>query len=67
LKDFTNKDWEEITTEVFNQVFKKSPVKRTKLEGLKRNIDFIGWNEIEKIISFISNILFILFKIIQLC
>jgi epoxyqueuosine reductase len=45
LKDFTNKDWEEITTEVFNQVFKKSPVKRTKLEGLKRNIDFIGWNE----------------------
>ncbi|MDI9859909.1 tRNA epoxyqueuosine(34) reductase QueG [Flectobacillus roseus] len=45
LKDFTNKDWEEITTEVFNQVFKKSPVKRTKLEGLKRNIDFIGWND----------------------
>ncbi|MFY7829794.1 MAG: tRNA epoxyqueuosine(34) reductase QueG [Flectobacillus sp.] len=45
LKSFTNKDWQEITSEVFNQVFKKSPVKRTKLEGLKRNIEFIGWND----------------------
>ena len=56
LKDFTNKDWEDITTEVFNQVFKKSPVKRTKLEGLKRNIDFIGYfsnkrGEIELILA----------------
>lgn len=39
LKEF--KDWEEITQEVFNQLFKNSPIKRTKLEGLKRNIQFI--------------------------
>lgn len=35
------KDWEEITQEVFAQLFKKSAVKRTKYEGLKRNIQFI--------------------------
>jgi epoxyqueuosine reductase len=35
------KDWEEITQEVFSEIFKNSAVKRTKLEGLKRNIDFI--------------------------
>lgn len=34
-------DWEEITQEVFNQVFKQSAVKRTKLEGLQRNIAFL--------------------------
>lgn len=39
LKEF--KDWEEITQEVFSALFKKSPIKRTKLEGLKRNINFI--------------------------
>jgi len=35
-------DWEEVTQEVFNQVFKQSAVKRTKLEGLKRNITFLS-------------------------
>jgi epoxyqueuosine reductase len=34
-------DWEEITEEVFGWVFQKSAVKRTKLEGLKRNIAFL--------------------------
>src|SRR5690606_16998086 len=34
--------WEEITREVFNTIFKKSAVKRTKYEGLKRNIAFVG-------------------------
>jgi epoxyqueuosine reductase len=38
---FTNKDWEEITDETFKKVFKNSAVKRTKLEGLKRNINFL--------------------------
>ena len=37
----TKKDWEEITEETFKTVFKNSAVKRTKFEGLKRNIDFI--------------------------
>ncbi len=39
LKDF--KDWEEITQEVFSILFKNSPIKRTKLDGLKRNIAFL--------------------------
>jgi epoxyqueuosine reductase len=36
-----SKDWEEMTKEVFQKVFKKSAVKRAKFEGLKRNIMFI--------------------------
>ncbi|MBO0331412.1 tRNA epoxyqueuosine(34) reductase QueG [[Muricauda] lutisoli] len=41
LLSFSKKDWEEITEDVFKKVFKKSAVKRTKLSGLKRNIDFL--------------------------
>jgi len=41
LLSFTKKDWEEITTDVFQKVFKNSAVKRTKLEGLTRNIEFL--------------------------
>ncbi|MFY0601119.1 MAG: tRNA epoxyqueuosine(34) reductase QueG [Cyclobacteriaceae bacterium] len=39
-EDFDKRDWEEMTKEVFQKVFKKSAVKRTKFEGLKRNISF---------------------------
>lgn len=41
LQSMTQADWKEITEEVFQKVFKDSPVKRTKLEGLKRNIRFV--------------------------
>ncbi len=41
LNEMTHKDWEEITQETFSKVFQKSAVKRTKLKGLKRNIDFL--------------------------
>lgn len=41
LFSFSKKDWEEITKETFDKVFKNSAVKRTKLEGLKRNIEFL--------------------------
>ncbi len=41
LLSITKKDWEEITEEVFQQLFKKSAVKRTKFSGLKRNIEFL--------------------------
>jgi len=34
--------WRELTEEVFQKVFKKSAVKRTKFQGLKRNLKFIG-------------------------
>lgn len=41
MLSMTKKDWEEITEETFKAVFKNSAVKRTKFEGLKRNIDFL--------------------------
>jgi epoxyqueuosine reductase len=41
---FSGKEWEEMTHEVFKKVFKKSAVKRTKIEGLKRNLKFIKTN-----------------------
>ncbi len=41
LLQMKQKDWEEITEDVFRKVFKKSAVKRTKFSGLKRNIDFL--------------------------
>ncbi len=34
-------DWHEITEDVFRQVFKNSAVKRTKFNGLKRNLEFL--------------------------
>ncbi len=41
LLEYSKKDWEEITQEVFAEVFKKSAVKRTKYTGLLRNIQFL--------------------------
>ncbi len=41
LLSMTKKDWEEITQETFNKVFKNSAVKRTKFSGLQRNIRFL--------------------------
>jgi epoxyqueuosine reductase len=40
IKEMNKRDWEEITEETFNKVFKKSAVKRTKYGGLLRNIYF---------------------------
>ena len=39
LLTYDKKQWEEITQEVFSEIFRKSAVKRTKFSGLKRNID----------------------------
>jgi epoxyqueuosine reductase len=41
LATMTTSDWKELTAEVFQTLFKNSPMKRTKFEGLKRNIRFI--------------------------
>lgn len=41
LLSMSKKDWEEITEEVFRELFRKSAVKRTKFAGLKRNIRFV--------------------------
>ena len=36
-------DWEDISEELFTEVFRKSAVKRTKYAGLKKNIKFITY------------------------
>jgi len=41
LLSMSSADWEEITEEVFDQLFESSAITRTKIEGLKRNIKFI--------------------------
>lgn len=41
LEKMSTQEWKEITDEVFQKLFRHSAVKRTKLEGLKRNIRFI--------------------------
>jgi epoxyqueuosine reductase len=41
LLSMTKKDWEDITEDVFKDIFKNSAVKRTKFEGLQRNIQFL--------------------------
>ncbi|OAB80650.1 tRNA epoxyqueuosine(34) reductase QueG [Cochleicola gelatinilyticus] len=41
LLSMSRQDWEEITKDVFQKLFKKSAVKRTKFEGLQRNISFL--------------------------
>jgi len=41
LLEMDERDWQELTEEVFKKVFKKSAVKRTKYEGLRRNIAFL--------------------------
>ena len=41
ILSMTKKDWEEITEDVFQKIFKNSAVKRTKFSGLKRNVEFL--------------------------
>ena len=39
IKEKNHEDWSSLTEEEFRDFFKDSPVKRTKYEGLKRNIE----------------------------
>ncbi len=41
LLNMTKGEWEELTSEVFDDLFQGSAVKRTKFEGLSRNILFL--------------------------
>ncbi len=41
ILSYSKSDWEEITNETFQKVFKNSALKRTKYEGIKKNISFI--------------------------
>jgi epoxyqueuosine reductase len=45
LEKMSRAEWKEITEDIFEKLFKKSAVKRTKLEGLKRNIEFISGHQ----------------------
>jgi len=42
VSNFSNKDWEELTHDTFNRIFKNSAIKRTRFEGLKRNIKAVS-------------------------
>jgi epoxyqueuosine reductase len=39
--NYTQNNWEEITQETFNIIFKNSAIKRTGFKGFKRNISFL--------------------------
>ncbi len=41
LLKMSKADWDDISQEIFSELFKNSAVKRTKFLGLKRNIDFL--------------------------
>jgi epoxyqueuosine reductase len=42
ILNFSLKDWEELTEESFKKIFRDSPLKRSKYEGVKRNLKFIS-------------------------
>ncbi|MDG4945497.1 tRNA epoxyqueuosine(34) reductase QueG [Weeksellaceae bacterium KMM 9713] len=39
ILNYSKKEWTELTQELFSEIFRKSPVKRTKYAGLMRNIE----------------------------
>ncbi len=41
LMNMKANEWHELTEEIFEELFKNSPVQRTKFEGLKRNLKFV--------------------------
>ncbi|HXH19229.1 MAG TPA: tRNA epoxyqueuosine(34) reductase QueG [Chitinophagales bacterium] len=41
LLNMTRREWQEITEDVFEKLFRYSPLKRAKFKGLKRNIEFL--------------------------
>jgi len=40
--NFSLRDWEEVSEESFNKIFKNSPLKRSKYSGIKRNLRFLS-------------------------
>lgn len=41
ILNFTTSDWEALTEEGFKNIFRDSPLKRSKFKGIKRNLNFI--------------------------
>ncbi|MEO5684733.1 MAG: tRNA epoxyqueuosine(34) reductase QueG [Chitinophagaceae bacterium] len=42
ILNFSLKDWDELTEESFKKIFRNSPLKRSKFNGIKRNLQFIS-------------------------
>lgn len=40
ILNFSTSDWEEMTEETFKEVFRRSPLKRSKYAGIRRNLKF---------------------------
>jgi epoxyqueuosine reductase len=38
ILNLTSRQWEEMTEETFRKVFKNSPLKRAKFQGIQRNL-----------------------------
>ena len=38
ILNFTSSDWESMTEETFNEIFRHSPLKRSKFKGIQRNL-----------------------------
>lgn len=41
ILNFRTRDWEELTEEKFRELFRHSPIKRTKYSGIRRNLHFL--------------------------
>ncbi|WKW47189.1 tRNA epoxyqueuosine(34) reductase QueG [Myroides sp. JBRI-B21084] len=48
LINYNNQQWTDLTNELFNEIFKKSAVKRTKFSGLMRNVTFLNYKNNKK-------------------
>jgi epoxyqueuosine reductase len=41
ILNFSTSEWEELTEESFKKIFQNSPLKRSKFQGIKRNLQFL--------------------------
>jgi epoxyqueuosine reductase len=41
ILNFSLQDWENVTEESFNKIFKNSPLRRSKYSGIRRNLKFL--------------------------
>lgn len=42
ILNFSTSDWEDLTEEAFKKIFKESPLKRAKYQGIKRNLTLVN-------------------------
>jgi len=42
ILNFSTSDWEDLTEETFRDIFRNSPLRRSKLKGIQRNLKFIS-------------------------